>query len=133
VTGNTTNYENSQGDNPICSTRDEISQPSRPISPRAATGGRFRLLVKRTAANFDGEIWKPHLSHHFSTLGKDCWHKSFSCVMHDPLSEKEKSSAYSEVRDLMPSGRSFMRMKTGLGLKYFLGECHWQDILLVRE
>jgi len=37
VTGNTTNYTNSQGDNPICSTRDEISQPSRPISPRAAT------------------------------------------------------------------------------------------------
>jgi len=30
-------YENSQGDNPICSTRDKISQPSRPISPRAAT------------------------------------------------------------------------------------------------
>jgi len=37
ATGNTTNYKNSQGDNPICSTRDEISQPSRPISPRAAT------------------------------------------------------------------------------------------------
>jgi len=37
VTGNATNYNNSQGDNPICSTRDEISQPSRPISPRAAT------------------------------------------------------------------------------------------------
>jgi len=30
-------YKNSQGDNPICSTRDEISQPSRPISPWAAT------------------------------------------------------------------------------------------------
>ena len=37
VTGNGTNYKNSQGYNPICSTRDEISQPSRPISPRAAT------------------------------------------------------------------------------------------------
>ena len=37
MTGNATNYKNSQGDNPICSTRDEISQPSRPISPRAAT------------------------------------------------------------------------------------------------
>jgi len=30
-------YKNSQGNNPICSTRDEISQPSRPISSRAAT------------------------------------------------------------------------------------------------
>jgi len=38
VTGNATNYKNRQGDNHICSTRDEISQPSRPISPRAATG-----------------------------------------------------------------------------------------------
>ena len=37
VTGNATNYKNGQDDNPICSTRDEISQPSRPISPRAAT------------------------------------------------------------------------------------------------
>ena len=35
-TGNATS-KNSQGDNPISSTRDEISQPSRPISPRAAT------------------------------------------------------------------------------------------------
>ena len=38
VTGNATDYyKNSQGDNPICSTRGEISQPSRPISARAAT------------------------------------------------------------------------------------------------
>jgi len=37
VTGNATNYKNKQGDNPVCSTRDEISQPSRPISSRAAT------------------------------------------------------------------------------------------------
>jgi len=37
VTGNATNYKNKQADNPICSTRDEISQPSRPISSRAAT------------------------------------------------------------------------------------------------
>ena len=28
VSGNATNYKNSQGDNPICSTRDEISQPT---------------------------------------------------------------------------------------------------------
>jgi len=37
VTGNAINYKNSRGDNPVCSTRDEISQPSRPISPLAAT------------------------------------------------------------------------------------------------
>ena len=37
VNGNATNYKNTQGDNPVCSTRDEISQPSRPFSPRAAT------------------------------------------------------------------------------------------------
>jgi len=29
VTGNATNYKNSQGNNPICSTRDEIWHPSR--------------------------------------------------------------------------------------------------------
>ena len=38
VTGNATNYKNSQGDNPRNSTRDEISQPFRPFSPQAATG-----------------------------------------------------------------------------------------------
>jgi len=38
VTGNPTNNKNSQGDIPICSTRDEMSQPSQLISPRAATG-----------------------------------------------------------------------------------------------
>ena len=37
VTGNATNYKNRQGDNPICSTRDEISQPCRSFSPGAAT------------------------------------------------------------------------------------------------
>jgi len=42
VTGNATYYKNNQGDNPICSTRDEISQPSRPISPRAATAGHSK-------------------------------------------------------------------------------------------
>jgi len=44
VTGNTTNYKNSQGDNPICSTRDEISQPLRPISPRAAVARDLTFL-----------------------------------------------------------------------------------------
>ena len=39
VTWNATKYKNSQGDNDntICLTRDLISQPSRPISPRTAT------------------------------------------------------------------------------------------------
>ena len=37
VTGNATNDKNSQGENPICSTRDEILLLSRPISPRATT------------------------------------------------------------------------------------------------
>jgi len=37
VTGNATNYKNSQSNNPICSTRDETSQPSQPFSPQAAT------------------------------------------------------------------------------------------------
>ena len=38
VTGNSIINSQGQGDNPVCSTRDEISQPSRPFSPRAATG-----------------------------------------------------------------------------------------------
>jgi len=37
VAGIATNHKNKQGDNLICSTRDEISQSSQPISPRAAT------------------------------------------------------------------------------------------------
>jgi len=42
VTGNATNYKNSQGDNSIiCSTRDEISQTYREFSPRAATATTF--------------------------------------------------------------------------------------------
>jgi len=36
--GVTENAIQGHGDNPVCSTRDEISQPSRPFSPRAATG-----------------------------------------------------------------------------------------------
>jgi len=33
-------YKNSQGDNSICSTRDKISQPFWPFSPRAATASK---------------------------------------------------------------------------------------------
>ena len=36
VTGNAIINSQGQGDNPVCSTRDEISQTSRPFSPRAA-------------------------------------------------------------------------------------------------
>ena len=79
-------------------------------------GGRLRLLVKRTGADFDWEIWKPYLSHHFSTFVKDCWHKSLSCRIHDPLSQNEKSSAYSAVRDRMLPGRPLMRMENRTGL-----------------
>ena len=47
VTGNATNYKNSQGDiSIICSTRDEISQPSRAFSPRAATGNKARVTLQ---------------------------------------------------------------------------------------
>ena len=37
VTGNAIINSQEQGDNPVCSTSDEISQPFRPFSPRAAT------------------------------------------------------------------------------------------------
>jgi len=49
VTENATNYKNIQGDNdnPICSTRDKISQPSRPISPRAATAEEHDWVRQR--------------------------------------------------------------------------------------
>jgi len=43
VTGNAITNGQGQGDNPVCSTRDEISQPSRSFSPRAATGSDSSL------------------------------------------------------------------------------------------
>ena len=48
VSGNATNYEKSQGDNAVCSTRDEISQPSRPIiePPLITTLGISSLRLK---------------------------------------------------------------------------------------
>jgi len=60
VTGNATNYINSQGDNPISSTRDEISQPSRPISPRAATGVHHLTenVVQMLVFAMQKNIWK---------------------------------------------------------------------------
>jgi len=43
VTGNAIINSQGQGDNSVRWTRDEISQPSRPFSPRAATGHRHFL------------------------------------------------------------------------------------------
>jgi len=45
VTGNAIINSQGQGDNAVCSTRDEISQPSRPFSPRAATDNTISLSV----------------------------------------------------------------------------------------
>jgi len=61
VTGNATNHKNSQGDNPICSTRDEISQPSRPISPRAATANYHRLWAKQADLALKKNFFDVHL------------------------------------------------------------------------
>jgi len=51
VTGNTIINSQGQGDNPVCSTRDEISQPPPAISPRAATGNLYIIFV--IIGNFD--------------------------------------------------------------------------------
>jgi len=45
VTGNAIINSQGQGDNPVCSTRDEILQPSRSFSPRAATDYTYRTVV----------------------------------------------------------------------------------------
>ena len=42
MTGNAIINSQGQGDNPVCSTRDEISQPSRPFSSRAATALEYK-------------------------------------------------------------------------------------------
>ena len=49
VTGNAIINSQGQGDNPVCSTRDEISQPSRPFSPRAATAENNTGLSSRSS------------------------------------------------------------------------------------
>jgi len=59
VSGNATNYEKSQGDNAVCSTRDEISQPSRPISPRAATDNDFGYIVTSPKAGAGLTLGEP--------------------------------------------------------------------------
>jgi len=60
VTGNAIINSQGQGDNPVCSTRDEISQPSRPFSPRAATAVHF---IASSSARFfmmqNGSIYQP--------------------------------------------------------------------------
>jgi len=45
VNGNSITNSQGQGDNPVCSTRDDISQPSRPFSPRAATASQPNTLT----------------------------------------------------------------------------------------
>jgi len=45
VTGNAIINSQGQRDNSVCSTRDEISQPSRPFSPRAATASHCFALI----------------------------------------------------------------------------------------
>ena len=55
VTGNAINYKNSQGDNPICSTRGEISQPSRTISPRAAPASDYFTVAVKSSGDVSAE------------------------------------------------------------------------------
>jgi len=73
VTGNATNYKNSQGDNPICSTRDEISQPSRPISPRTATADThwkffFILICHNSKLGYSSDSNSKHLENNSLTV-----------------------------------------------------------------
>jgi len=46
VTGNAIINSQGQEDDPVCSTRDEILQPSRPFSPRAATALRSHVTCR---------------------------------------------------------------------------------------
>ena len=61
VTGNATIYKNSQGDN-ICSTRDEISQPSRPFSPRADTDNQVSCQHLFWSGGWDASPASPPVS-----------------------------------------------------------------------
>ena len=51
VTGNAIINSQGQGDNPVCSTRDEISQPSRPFSPRTATSSNNMSLLRHNTVS----------------------------------------------------------------------------------
>ena len=53
VTGNANINSQGQGGNPVCSTTDEISQPSRPFSAGAATGGNYVELLHTLAAKYE--------------------------------------------------------------------------------
>ena len=61
MTGNATIYKNSQGDN-ICSTRDEISQPSRPFSPRADTDNQVSCQHLFWSGGWDASPASPPVS-----------------------------------------------------------------------
>jgi len=67
VTGNAINYKNKQGDNPICSTRAEISQPSRLISPRSAIA-EHNIESKKTCKYVAPSSHKYSKQASFSTL-----------------------------------------------------------------
>jgi len=58
VTGNAIINSKGQGNNPVCSTRDEISQPSRPFSPRAATCHQCGAELKSWSTTSVGQNFK---------------------------------------------------------------------------
>ena len=72
-------YKNSQGENPICSTRDEISQPSRPISPRAATAAHNWAEAQHWAQCCSLNNWISH----WCNCEVSCFH--WTTLMHDTL------------------------------------------------
>jgi len=62
VTGNAIINSQGQGNNPVCSTRDEISKPYRPFSPRAATvddddHGCMLCCKSFFVVRWDGKVW----------------------------------------------------------------------------
>ena len=72
VTGNAIINSQGQGDNPVCSTRHEISQPYRPFSPRVATGSRsYRNVCKNV-------VYIVFFGHYFHY--KAIQHFYFSCT-----------------------------------------------------
>ena len=77
-------YKNSQGDNPICSTRDEISQPSRPISPRAATAAHNWAEAQHWAqcCSLNTEHSAVRISH-WCNCEVSCFH--WTTLTHDTL------------------------------------------------
>jgi len=71
VTANAIRNSQGQGDNPVCSTRVEILQPSRPFSPRAATGGGNNSILTLLGSACDEEPSGRFLKLFEYTLSKD--------------------------------------------------------------